>query len=366
MSSIFSTYVMRENRVTDTFTTLLRTLSIDQAQTLLGSLLEDPDLELVKIKNQSGQVESTPDAEISGEFKILIETKVEPDAVNWEQLKRHCEALPDKLVKQGKAALILLTPDAYNPLDKNNGKVNEEVRRLVRRLVKWINFDDIAEATKKLEEDSFLFKKDQYLLMQFRNYLEEEGLLGSLKKDPGNRVVVVPAGLAWEEYQECNAYICQERRTFQPSKRLAFYTKGEIKPQIPKILAVLDSVFFPEKDEQFDPEKHINLPSDKNIWEEFNEKDRQQLKQHLVKVVDYWREKRNEYGRNFKVFLLSPYIKDKIATPGEHNHTWVRSDSIKHNPEGKMTAFVQRQRYVDFDSLKKAKTTATLEDAKGR
>ena len=170
-----------------------------------------------------------------------------------------------------------------------------------------------------------------------------------------NRVIVIPAGLAWEEYQECDAYVCQDRRNFQPSKRLAFYVKGEIKPQIPEILAVFDSVFFPdpEKDEKFEPEKHILLPSGKKSLDD-------STRQHLVKVVDYWGKKRNEYGRNFKVFLLSPYIKDKISTPGEHNHTWVRSDSIKHNPEGKMTAFVQRQRYVKFDSLKKLKLLPRL------
>jgi hypothetical protein len=311
---------------------------------LLGSLLEYPDLELVKIKNQSGQVESTPDAEISGEFKILIETKVEPDAVDWEQLKRHCEALPDKLVKQGKAALILLTPDAQSPIPES-----------CELPIVWSNFDTLVDALEKLEETSFLSEKERFFIQNYKEYLAEEGLLSMAD----NRVIVIPAGLAWEEYQECDAYVCQDRRNFQPSKRLAFYVKGEIKPQIPEILAVFDSVFFPdpEKDEKFEPEKHILLPSGKKSLDD-------STRQHLVKVVDYWGKKRNEYGRNFKVFLLSPYIKDKISTPGEHNHTWVRSDSIKHNPEGKMTAFVQRQRYVKFDSLKKAKTTATLEDAK--
>ena len=343
MPSIFSTYEQRENRVTSTFTTLLRTLSIDQAQMLLDMLLEESGLELVTIKNQSGQVESTPDAEISGNFKIFIETKVEPKAINWKQLKRHCKALPPDLVEQGRAALILLTPDAKSPIPES-----------CELPIVWLNFDTLVDALEKLDETSFLSEKERFFIQNYKEYLAEEGLLSMAE----NRVVVVPAGLAWEEYQECNAYICQERRTFQPSKRLAFYTKGEIKPQIPEILAVFDSVFFPEKDEKFEPEKHILLPSDVKSLDD-------SIRQQLVDAVNCWREKRNEYGRNFKVFLLSPYLENTDEAPNnKHKGTWLLSDSVKHKPKGKMTAYVQNQRNVDFNSLKKAKTTATLEDAK--
>ncbi len=66
-------------------------------------------------------------------------------------------------------------------------------------------------------------------------------------------------------------------------------------------------------------------------------------------------------GRCFKVFLLSPFIRDEDAVPGrEHCGTWLLRSPVEHRPEGRMTAYVRRQRYVDFESLKAAATTADL------
>lgn len=347
MASIFSTYKQRENRVTSTLTALLRTLSIDQAQMLIGMLLGDPDLELVTIKNQSSHKSSVPDAELSGNFKILIETKVEVNAVDKEQLRNHVGVLPKDLISQGKAGLILLTPDAQIP---------EQVPKDLP--ITWLNFDDLVQALGELEKMSFLPEKDRFLLAQFCSYLEEEGLLKSMDQSK-DRVLVIPARMAWKEYEESNSYICQDKRTFQPSSRLAFYKEGEIMPQVPAILTVFDSVYFPDTQEEFDPRNYI-LPSDNEDLDETKRK-------HLANTVAYWSKKRNEYGKCFKVFLLSPYIKEseKVKKNDEHNGTWLLPEAVKHEPKGRGTAYVQNQRYVGFESLKKATTTYDLEDAKG-
>jgi len=77
-----------------------------------------------------------------------------------------------------------------------------------------------------------------------------------------------------------------------------------------------------------------------------------------------WGKIRGETGRCFKVFLLSPFIHDAAAAPGrEHGGTWLLPNSVEHRPEGRMTAYVRRQRYVDFESLKTAATTGELKGA---
>ena len=81
MPSIFSTYSQGENRVTGAFFSLLRTLPVDDMQQLIALLLEEPELKLFLIGNQPRERYSVPDAEISGNFKILIETKLRPGEV---------------------------------------------------------------------------------------------------------------------------------------------------------------------------------------------------------------------------------------------------------------------------------------------
>jgi len=193
VASIFSTYKQRENRVTSTFISLLRTLSIDQAQMLIGMLLGDPDLELVTIKNQSSQEDSVPDAELSGNFRILIETKVVANAVDEVQLRNHFNDPSKDPFPLEKTKLILLTPDAHIP---------EQVPKDLP--ITWLNFDDLVQALNELEEVSFLSEKELFFLHNFREYLREEGLLSAAN----NRVIVIPAGMAWEEYEACNAYVC--------------------------------------------------------------------------------------------------------------------------------------------------------------
>jgi hypothetical protein len=57
-------------------------------------------------------------------------------------------------------------------------------------------------------------------------------------------VVVVPARVAWKEYDACHAYVCQPKRPFQEVKYLAFYSGGEIKTTVPLIREIIDEVVW--------------------------------------------------------------------------------------------------------------------------
>ena len=59
---------------------------------------------------------------------------------------------------------------------------------------------------------------------------------------PDKDVVIVAARDAYPRYLTYAMYFCQPGRTFQPVERMGFYTRNEIKPQIPRILARRDHV----------------------------------------------------------------------------------------------------------------------------
>ena len=83
MTSIFSTYSTGENRVTASFLAVLRSLSLDRIQRLLGALLEQSEFELVRFENQPSKGGSgVPDAIIQSSIRLLIETKTERNGVN--------------------------------------------------------------------------------------------------------------------------------------------------------------------------------------------------------------------------------------------------------------------------------------------
>ncbi len=52
MASIFSSYSTGENRVTASILAVLRSLSLDRMQRILGAFLEESEFELVRFSNQ--------------------------------------------------------------------------------------------------------------------------------------------------------------------------------------------------------------------------------------------------------------------------------------------------------------------------
>lgn len=314
MRSIFSTYSTGENRVTASLLAVLRSLSLDRIQRLLGALLEQAEFELVRFENQPAKGgKGVPDAIIHASIRLLVETKIERNAINAQQVKRHLERL-DKATEATRL-LLVITPDDLRPTLLDS--LNDE------RIV-WSSFVALDQAIDELLDDKYevTSEREAFLLRELQNMLAAEGLLAS-----NNDVVVVAARNAWPEYNEIHAYVCQPNRPFQKVSRVAFYTKGKIHPLVPKILEMHDEVAM------------IAGQATGPLGE---------LVQRLIE------EQRREEGESYKVLLLSPpESPETLHLPGP-----IPND-LK-SKAGKPTAFTMGQRYIASDRLLTAKTTSDL------
>lgn len=314
MSSIFSTYSTGENRVTASLLAVIRSLSLDRIQRLLGALLEQSEFELVRFQNQPSKGgKGVPDAIIHASIRLLIETKIERNAINVVQIKQHLKRLDE--TNEAIKLLLVITPDEVRPGTLDS--INDE------RIV-WVSFVRIDQAIDEILGDKYevTSEREAYLLRELQNMLAAEGLLTS-----DNDVVVVAARNAWPEYNQIYAYVCQANRPFQNVSRVAFYSKGQIHPIVPKILESHEDVVVAT-------EQGAGALAD--------------LVQRLIA------EQRREEGEHFKVFLLSaPESPETLRLVGPIPND-MRSKS------GKPTAFTMGQRYVASERLLTAKATSEL------
>ena len=209
MKSIFSTYSTGENRVTASFLAVLRCLSLERMSRLLGSLLEEAKFEMIHFENQPSKGGTgVPDAIIQSSIRLLLETKIERNAVNLPQLKRHLERL-DKSTEET-ALLLVLTPDDDRPtiLDKLN-----DAR------FAWASFATLDQAIDVMLDDKYqvVSEREEFLLRELQSMLADENLLANAYD-----VAIVAARSAWPEYNEIHAYVCQPNRPFQQVTRVGF------------------------------------------------------------------------------------------------------------------------------------------------
>lgn len=313
-TSIFSTYSTGENRVTASFVAVLRSLSLDRIQRILGALLEQSEFELIKFQNQPAKGgEGVPDAIIQASCRLLIETKTKRNVVSLDQLKRHLKRLD--AATEATNLLLVLTPDDARP----SAFASLQDDRLV-----WASFAALDQAIDEILDDdaAVVSEREAFLLRELQKMLMAEALIGS-----ANDVVVVPARHAWPEYQKYHAYVCQPDRPFQPVTRMAFYSFGQIYPLVPKILESHDHV-------DFVPGKH---------------------KGKMAMLIEMAiKEGARKEGTAYKVIFLSPPESPgtlKLAAPIPNNLT---------SKIGRVTAFTQNQRYVASKRLVLAKTTSDL------
>lgn len=315
MTSIFSTYSTGENRVTASFLAVLRSLSLDRMQRLIGSLLEQSEFELIRFENQPAKDGvGVPDAIIQSSIRLLIETKTVRDAIRLPQIKRHLERL-DKAT-EAVAILLVLTPDDVRP---------SELDKLSDPRVVWTSFSILDQAIDEMLDDKYevVSEREAFLLRALQTMLAEEKLLAN-----PNDVVIVAARSAWPEYKELHAYVCQPNRPFQQVTRLGFYSKGSIYPLVPKIIATHDEIEMVKN--RYDGELGL-------------------LVSRLLKE-----EKRPENGM-FKVLMLSaPDSPDTLRLDRP-----IPNDKL--SKTGKTTAFTMGQRYVASERLIQAKTTSDLD-----
>ena len=313
-ASLFSTYTKGENRVTASILAVLRSLALGRIERLLGALLEQSEFELVRFRNQPSRGASgVPDAEIVSNCRLLIETKVERNAVSLDQLQRHVQRLDHSTeTVQG---LLLLTPDEARPV---------VVDHIADPRLFWTSFAALDQAIEELLRDpkEVLSEREAFLLRELQTMLLEEELIGSLKD-----TVVVAARHAWPEYQTYHAYVCQPGRPFQPVQHMAFYAAGQIYPLVPRIIEVRDHVVF-ERGRQQGPADQL-----------------------VAKFLDLG--VRGE-GTISKVFLLSPPEDPRTV----HLDAPIPNDLRSAN--GQPTAFTQGQRYVRLEDLMTAKRTSAL------
>ena len=314
MKSIFSTYSTGENRITASLLAVLHSLSMNRIERLIGALLGQSEFELVRFENQPSKGgKGVPDAIIHASIRLLIETKIERNAVNILQIKRHLERLDE--ANEATKLLLVITPDEVSPesLDTINDK----------RIV-WSSFVELDQAIDEMLDDKYevTSEREAFLLRELQNMLSAEGLLAS-----NNDVVVVAARNAWPEYNQIHAYVCQPNRPFQQVSRVAFYSKGRVYPLVPKILDIHDDVVLVAG----------------------------QASGALGNLVERLiREQRRDEGERYKVLLLSaPDSPDTLRLPASiPNDTKAKS--------GKPTAFTMGQRYIASERLLTAKTTSDL------
>ncbi len=183
--SIFSTYRAGENRVTASIMAVLRSLALHRTQRLLGALMRS-EFELVTFQNLPAKGgRGVPDASITASCCLLVETKIERNAVRRDQLERHLQRL--NAAHEAEKVLLVLTPDDTPPA---------VLSELNDPRVTWASFADLDQAVEDLLEDpsEVISEREAFLLRQLQAMLEQEELISS-----ANDVVVVAARKAWPE-----------------------------------------------------------------------------------------------------------------------------------------------------------------------
>lgn len=327
---LFSTYTQGENRVTSTIITVLEHINNQLAEDVLEALTDESDLSLVGFDNQVTGVNSIPDAAIRSSTALWFETKTARGAVDHEQLRNHLQALDEDAAELQR--LIVLTPDQSIPheiVDLDDGRIV------------WANFDSLVDTIETiLERDvgsaeasmSVPTEREAFLIRELIRFIYDEDLVSGRE----DRVLVVAARKAWPEYQIHELYFCQPNRSFRPVSHLAFYTDGEIKPKVPKVVDSIESIELVE--DAVREEANLSEAHREQLLEAVNE----------MRINDSER-----YGEVQKVVFFEDGI--ELDAPVENDKTADDSD--------RKVAFVQGHRYVSLSKLAQNPTyTSELEE----
>lgn len=338
---LFSTYRTGENRVTASMIAVFERVGLDVLERVLGPPLGDPDLALMRFRNQvTDERGSVPDASIAANFMWLFEVKTEAgvsDAALCDQVERHLAGLQGDYASE---RLIVITPDPEPPAAI--GQVGDP-------RVSWVNFAGLDEAIKTVLDgqdggdglndlDEPIAPQSAFLLRELRRLFAVEGLLDT--KD----TVVVAAGKAWRAYQAGAAYVCPPDRAFRVGLGyLAFYANGAIQPLIPRILSRHPEVLFTA-------ERAIEL----------REAGQTGLATAIEAFLDLPQERDRE-DRPWQVFLLTGVEDERtirLTAPIENTTT---------TTAGRRWGWTLSQRYTRLDAVRSGvRTTTELEEAEAR
>lgn len=326
-NSIFSTYSTPENRVTSTILAVFEKLNTATVARILQVLTDDSTLELIEYVNQVKSPDSVPDGRIKGLFDYIIETKVVPNAIKINQIENHLMFL-----KYDFSKLLILTPDYEYP------NVLEGLEQEARDKIIWGNFDKINEGIDSvLQETILLLDREKFLLLELKGFIINERLIS---EDYSRKVLIVPAGFAWEFYKSYSIYRCQPNRTFKPTSYLGFYADRQIKQYFPKILGYVDNLNIQKED--------LNKISVVTV----NGTSEDLIKQKLFIIKSTL--KPNEWNEYYKFIILTDLL---------DQDTFVNANPIdndKSSYSDKVTAFVQKQTYLNIDQLHGKRLTSEL------
>jgi hypothetical protein len=316
---LFSNFGQRENRITAIIMATFERLSFALMEQIMQTLIAEPERQLLSFQNQPFDTDARPDARIGASFSYWIETKIRENAIDIDQIKRHLLLL-NKEQNVEIQRLLILTPDKREP----NIMGEIEDNRVV-----WVNFENLVNSIKEVlsNEDEWITSnrhvptdREREFLKELVRLLDAEKLIGS----PGDQVIVVPARIAWGEYKNMNAYICQPNRVFRQAQYIAFYENNVIHKEIPFIEKVIDNITLSE--EAIKNYESLDLEECERLL-------------NIIEVMDEYREERID--KECKIFLLSSPNDKKTLTL----KTDIEND-LTAEQSGRRVAFVQNQRYI--------------------
>jgi hypothetical protein len=326
-NTLFSTYSQGENRVTASILAVFERISFALVEKILMALCEEANANLLVFRNQPTGISSVPDAVIRASFAYWIETKIVPNTIRKNQLQAHLKFL-DAQENISRQWLLVITPDAEEP---------PVIKEIGDRRLAWTNFDSLVDILTTIvtkDEEWFISdtvlptEREQDLLRELVRFLISEKLIGI-----GEQAVVVPAVRALPEYHRFSTYICQPNRTFQPCTHLAFYADRKVYHRIPRILAQIENVVLSES--------AIFARDDISM----------EMKNKLIEIVSVLQNEENErYEQEAKIIFLTSHDDPETLKLTHDIDNDLTSDS------GRTVAFVQGQRYVSLEKLKKNPT----------
>jgi hypothetical protein len=212
------------------------------------------------------------------------------------------------------------------------------VTELNNSRIVWFSFKLLHDAIEVVLSDQreTVSEQTRYLLRELQALFVEDVLLSR------REVVVVAARSAYPEYLTRSACICQADRTFGDAQRMAFYTKGAIKPEIPQILHAAAAVPFTR-------EEAARLSESADAFD-------QRIGALISDDLD---QGTRQDGSSYGVVLLSP--PDDAAT--EHAPGDIVNDKI--GESGQRFAWTMYQRHVKLADLMAGPATTSALDAAG-
>lgn len=331
---LFSTYSQQENQVTGTILSVFEHLGTSLVEDILETALNESDLSVVTFQSQYVADESVPDATIRSSMVLFIETKTRPGEVTEDQLRAHLSALDDEQART--KLLVVLTPDRSEPAG---------VQAIDSGRVAWVSFDDLVSALEALlsQDESVSTEgarppteRETFLIRELIRFIYDAELTGGEE----DRVLVIPARRAWDEYDEYGLYFCQPGRSFRPVSYLAFYRKNKIKEKVPKFTGSIDRV-------------ELTADSVEQAYHE-GELSKGQYSELLETVEQLERNDSERHGQQQKVVFLDGERGFTLDQAVENDKTAKDSDT--------RVAFVYNQRYVSAEKLKDAGKTTELEE----